>query len=357
MYSEVGRTILYVLGYLTVVVSIIPLVRNDNWIFRIFEYPRAQKLFLNFVLLVSFLFVANWRDGHQYIFAGLLAANGIYLFYLVFPYTIFGRVQLKGRAEADAGSRFSLLIFNVYQENRERSQCLACITANDPDIIVLVETDRLWHEALRPLKKRYPYCVLKPLENTYGMLLYSRFELVDPKVKFIVEPDVPSIDTCVKLSSGQLFQLYCLHPKPPVPNENPRSTERDAEVLTIGREAKAAELPVVVAGDLNDVAWSYTTELFLKVSGLLDPRRGRGFYNTFNAKYWFFRWPLDHLFCSKHFQLVSLKRLPATGSDHFPILVELAFARHDKKANENRQLEADPDEQAEAQQKIEKASA
>ena len=37
------------------------------------------------------------------------------------------------------------------------------------------------------------------------------------------------------------------------------------------------------------------------------------------------RYPLDHVFASRHFQLVELRRLPDIGSDHFPILVILDY--------------------------------
>lgn len=354
MTREIIQVIIYVLGYFIITVSLVPLIRNDNWVFRIFEYPRAQKLVINLALLTVFVFIADWDSSHAVIFAGLLGANALYLFYQVYPYTIIAQHQMKGRKAPVKDGHLKLLVCNVYQKNRKYEECLKRIRAHDPDIILLVETDIPWSEKLAHLKEDYQHHVLIPLDNTYGMLLYSRFELIEPQVKFLIEPDVPSIHTRVKLPSGEQFFLYCLHPEPPVPQENPRSTERDAEILTIAKEAKACTYPTIVAGDLNDVAWSYTTELFLKISGLLDPRRGRGFFNTFHARYWFLRWPLDHIFCSSHFQLLNLERLPAMGSDHFPILVELALVSDDTKSNKEHEMKADSEEVEEAEEKINK---
>jgi endonuclease/exonuclease/phosphatase (EEP) superfamily protein YafD len=107
--------------------------------------------------------------------------------------------------------------------------------------------------------------------------------------------------------------------------------------------------PCLVIGDMNDVAWSYTTDLFLKLSGLLDPRRGRGVFSTFNANYPLLRWPLDHFFISSHFRLVNMKVEKHVGSDHFPISISLAIAQKDEKGK----LSADPDEKLLAEEKIE----
>jgi endonuclease/exonuclease/phosphatase (EEP) superfamily protein YafD len=115
-----------------------------------------------------------------------------------------------------------------------------------------------------------------------------------------------------------------VHPAPPAPGENDKSTERDVELLLLARALADRHERIIVAGDLNDVAWSATTRLFRQISGLLDLRIGRGLYNTFNADHWYARWPLDHVFVSTHFKVVNIERLPHIGSDHFPLLVELA---------------------------------
>ena len=65
--------------------------------------------------------------------------------------------------------------------------------------------------------------------------------------------------------------------------------------------------------------------MFQRVARLLDPRIGRGLINTFNARRRFSRWPLDHVFASEHFRLVRIEPLAPVGSDHHPLLVELAY--------------------------------
>ena len=127
-----------------------------------------------------------------------------------------------------------------------------------------------------------------------------------------------------------------MHPQPPVPNfKNTRP--RDTELLLVGQETAASDLPCVVAGDLNDVAWSATTQLLLRTSNLLDPRRGRGVYATFPAQTPGLRWPLDHVFHTDHFAVQQLKVLGNTGSDHLPVFVELCYqnnAPHQQQSDE-----------------------
>jgi hypothetical protein len=166
------------------------------------------------------------------------------------------------------------------------------------------------------------------------MHLYSKLELVDPELRFLVEPDVPSIHARVRLRSNRHIDLHCVHPRPPAPTENPSSAERDAELLLVAKAVGETGRSALVVGDLNDVAWSATTRLFQKTSGMLDPRIGRGMFSTFHAKYALLRWPLDHIFISPEFTVVSIARLGYFGSDHFPICASLCYSPKAAKVQE-----------------------
>jgi endonuclease/exonuclease/phosphatase (EEP) superfamily protein YafD len=134
----------------------------------------------------------------------------------------------------------------------------------------------------------------------------------------------------VQPKNAARVKIHILHPRPPAPGENYHSTERDVELLVLAQHLQGSTSPLIVSGDLNDVAWSRTTRLFRRVSGLLDIRVGRGMFNTFHAEFPVFRWPLDHIFVSGHFKVKRIERLPYIGSDHFPVLAQLVCESHDE---------------------------
>jgi endonuclease/exonuclease/phosphatase (EEP) superfamily protein YafD len=241
-------------------------------------------------------------------------------------------------------------VANILMTNRSAEKFLRIVNQANPDILIVDEPDAWWEGQLRVLDETFAHRTKYPLENTYGMIFYSRLPVLRSEVKFVVEDDVPSIHSLLQLRSGQPVELISLHPRPPQPNVDTEA--RDAELVLVGREVKKSPYPSIVAGDMNDVGWSQTSELFQKVSGLLDPRRGRGLYPTFHAKYPLLRYPLDHLFHSEEFRLVRMTVLDDVGSDHFPILVELSYEPERKEEQDVPQMK--PDDHEQAREKIER---
>lgn len=346
------QAIFWILSAIIILFTLIPLVRKDHWTFRIFEFPRFQKWIINFAIILAFLFVSGFTSTSDWLIIALLFLNIGYLTYQIYPYLPIAPRQIqsaKGNEEPD----IKILIVNVYQHNKEFEKLNSLVHGNDADVVLLVETNQWWKEkCLEGFGDKYEYRILEDRENTYGMLIFSKFELTNSKVRHLIKESIPSIVTDISLKNGRKIKFFALHPEPPVPTENPYSTDRDAEILMIGKEVEHDKNPLIVAGDLNDVAWSYSSTLFQKVSGLLDPRRGRGFFSSFHAKYPIFRWPLDHIFCSGHFRVHDIKRLHNIGSDHFPIMISLHLTTIE---DDSEKLVADEEDKRLADEKIKEA--
>ncbi|MFC2994053.1 endonuclease/exonuclease/phosphatase family protein [Acinetobacter sichuanensis] len=335
------------------------LIPRDEWWFRGADFPRLQILALGVIAFFLLIFwQGEWDLKREIIFILLIVALA-YQLKMVLPYTFLWKKQVaQVRPEQlDAKRQISVIVSNVLTPNDQYHLLIEQIEKHQPDIVLTLETDQTWQNELSSIEKDYPYRVPVPLDNLYGMHLYSKLKLLDTEVKFILSDEIPSIHTTVILDSGQPVQLYCLHPKPPSPTEAKDSTLRDAELLIVGDQIKDLDESCIVMGDLNDVAWSRTTRLFQRISGLLDPRVGRKYVNTFHADYKLLRWSLDHLFHSTDFALVHMERLPHVGSDHFPIYVVLQTGREFEAIQEElEQTDADEQEAQEAiQEGIEKA--
>jgi endonuclease/exonuclease/phosphatase (EEP) superfamily protein YafD len=331
----------------------LPLVRNDYWTFRVLEYPRFQKLILGLAVIAT-LVALRPATGEAFPYLlGASVACCIYLLVKIFPYTpVAPREMVRARSGNVDGTGLKIFAANVLQTNRDFDAMLKQIQTADPDIVFLVETDEAWAAGTKALEAEYPYTLHMPLDNTYGLLFFSRLPVRGGRVLFRADPGVPSIEADVQLPAGPWVKVYGLHPKPPVPGESQYSTAKDKELMMVALEVEKHKEPIVVMGDLNDVAWSHVTTLFRKVSGLLDPRRGRGFYSTFSARNWLMRFPLDYVFCSDHFGLVQMKRMPYNGSDHFAMSIHLQYDAALEAVQEAPKADA-----AEREEAAEKASA
>jgi endonuclease/exonuclease/phosphatase (EEP) superfamily protein YafD len=313
-------------GVLGIVLTVKPFIRSANWFIRIGDFPRVQVLIFLLASLLLLSFGFDYKNIFDVVFAVLLIVCLFYQLQTIIPFTVLYRKEVQTARDEISENDISLLIFNVLMEN-ENYECAArLIRRYDADLVLLAEPDENWAKNLAPLTEKYPHTVFCPLANRYGMMFFSRLPLHDTELQFLIQDDIPSIHTQVRLPNGKNIALHGVHPRPPMPGENTRSTERDGELLLVGKAIRESNLPCIVAGDLNDVAWSRTTQLFRRVSGLLDPRIGRGFYNTFHAHYPFLRVPLDHVFHSPHFRLARLERInDSCGSDHFPVYVRLSL--------------------------------
>lgn len=335
--------------------TLLSLSRNSHWFVRGWEFPRP---------LIAGIALASWAFYGALYFQGALWEWGFMLCvsacivwhcYWVFPYTPFGPTVVDESTATDGASTISLVVSNVQQGNEEVERWLDVVQRADADVILALEVDDRWAECLAQLEPEYPHVVRQPQENCYGMMLLSRLPIIEPEVRFLVEDTVPAIEADIELESGDWIHLWGVHPRPPQPVKDQHTTDRDAEIMILAREINEREnsTRTIVLGDFNDVAWSRTTDLFLQVSGLLDPRMGRGLYNTFHARYPLFRFPLDQIFHSSDFKIRALDILEYVGSDHFPVFAELSY--DPEEAHKQPTPEASRAEKQEAHDKVEKA--
>ncbi|GBU13462.1 endonuclease [Enterobacterales bacterium] len=343
------RIIVSVLTVIMTLLTLLPLSKNQRWWVRVWDFPRLQMATLSLIFLLTELWVLPLGGPLATLIVLLSLACMLYQAWWILPYTPLYPVQVK-KSVANGHPRLKIINCNVLMTNRKSVRLLEIVKQQRPDILVLLETDQWWEDQMAPIEADYPHSLKCPLDNLYGMHVYSRLPIFNGKIQFLVADGIPSMHFRVELSSGDHVVLHCLHPMPPSPTEDDESTNRDGELVAVGHTAARANYPTIVTGDLNDVAWSRTTRLFMKISGLLDPRRGRGMYNTFHAGFPFLRWPLDHVFHSKEFTLIDLQRLPPMGSDHFPIMVELALTPQDGRTQEA--LEIDSEDLQEAEEKL-----
>lgn len=318
-------TLLYILSIFVIIGTALPILNNKHWLIRGQAYFRFWYFIVNIILITCWAYTTNLSLVSGIIIM-LLFICAIISLIDIFPFSKFSKKEIKDCTLQSGESKFDILIYNVYQDNKEYEKLIQKVKALEPDIVLLLETNEKWCEEMGPLLSLYPYNIKAIQENTYGMMMLTKLKPLEQSVDNLSDDEIPSIECLVKIFNHKI-RIRGLHPKPPIPGEAKTSKQKDKEFAKAAK--RISQLPddelQIVIGDLNDVVWSKASKRFKKTTGLKDPRIGRGTFSTFPT-YFPIRFPLDHIFCSSDFLISKLEVLENIGSDHFPIYIEFCIS-------------------------------
>lgn len=324
---------------------------GTSWVLRVCDFPRAQVLAAGLLLVALLLLsiltgfplkpnkgVIFWIFTIPLLASVLLQALWAVQFTPLRPVSV-QHSYMTPESASTSDRAIRLITANVDYENPDPTNAMRMLMDQDPDILALVETDMNWDNLIESHRSTHPHIVKELREKGRGVALLSRFSIENAEVKYLVDEDRPSIWVQFCIPNHECVNLIITHPAPPgLPKRESKgrhsSEKRDIELDLIAEHiADHSNELWILAGDFNDVGWSWTTMQAKHTSGLLDPRIGRGMFNTFPASYPFIRYPIDHVLVSEPFKLIQMRSLDTIGSDHLPLLADLELpsnAEHPK---------------------------
>lgn len=313
-----------------VVTTALPLIRTGYWVTRMCDFPRVQigtiALIGLALALVSLPLGAD--PAYAWPAAGACVVAAIAQAIQIVRYTRLWPRQLGPGHEDSTVVR--LLTSNIDYENDSYDAVRTAIEEVRAEVLLLVELNEPWEQALRTLIDDYPHRAGCVRGDGLGLTLLSRHELRNIEVRHLVSDRRASIHGEIVVPGAGPVKFVAVHPTPPGLDEEGydgrrNSRPRDAELMMVAEEIRDhPRHHWIVFGDFNDVAWSHTTRLFRRLSGMQDPRIGFKLLNTFHARYRLLRYPLDHIFLSPRLGIRRLERVRLPGSDHFGVLAEIA---------------------------------
>jgi endonuclease/exonuclease/phosphatase (EEP) superfamily protein YafD len=122
-------------------------------------------------------------------------------------------------------------------------------------------------------------------------------------------------------TGGQRIHFLGLHTHWPLTPA--LAAARDEALQGAAQLASAADLPVVLLGDLNVTPDSPAFDRLIELGGLRDVMRDRGWHPTWLANVWPLALRIDHVLVSSGLCVEHAEVGPPLGSDHRPVLARL----------------------------------
>jgi len=254
---------------------------------------------------------------------------------------------------------YNVRVFNVYDHLNENYQSsremikwvkentadIKCIQEfyNNPDSDIFNTVHGIG------ISRQYDHYFQKGSNDQFGLAIFSKYPIInrglvgtDPrKFNHVIFTDVVMRKDTVRVYNMHLESMSI--DEDALVNPDPDYLEKELknlwQKLKYGFETRAQQVdllvkhikdspyPVVLAGDMNDVPYSYSYRCLKKVLSNSFESRGRGFGTTYNGRIPFLR--IDNQFFSSGIQGVNFDtHQQVVHSDHFPITAEYKLKRN-----------------------------
>jgi endonuclease/exonuclease/phosphatase (EEP) superfamily protein YafD len=230
---------------------------------------------------------------------------------------------------APAAGAWRLRVFdaNVLDTNSDLTGIAAEIEADHPDVVALQELTTANVNSLRQTGavSGYRWHRIDLVGGSTGFGVWSDVPLADPRTWYAGRH--PEFSAELRQADGTRVTLLVVHTFAPHGADEP--AEWSAELHAIAERVATAVEPLVVVGDFNATADMKQFQALLH-EGLVDAAVARG-------QGWRMTWPRDlpvvppflrpdHLLYSRGLTATAYRLGTGSGSDHRPLLVELAHA-------------------------------
>ncbi|MGB6221660.1 endonuclease/exonuclease/phosphatase family protein [Haloferula sp.] len=295
------------LAILVAICPLLGLMGRFHWFLDLFNHLQAQYFV---ALLVITIVLALWKKPGHAAIAGLA---------LMIPATHLAPLY-RSSDLAPEGPSLRVAAYNVLSRNDRYNDAVEWILAANPDFIYLAECDRRWVKGLAPLGMTYPHAIDEVIAGNFGFGFRSKHPILSHRIHELGDLELPLLEAVVRTPNGDVTVFGC-HPVPPV-NEF-WASERNLYLAELHRLSAAIKGHAVILGDLNATRWSYQMKPIL--GNYEDTQQGHGYSATWMRSNWLVTIPIDHILAKGFKGTLSRQSGPDLGSDHRPIVAELAW--------------------------------
>lgn len=239
-------------------------------------------------------------------------------------------IMLPPAPDNAPGEKIRILTANLYVDNPDPAPFVALLTRTQPDIVVTEETRRHFADAVRG-SGLYPFETEGELSQADDKKVFSRYPIRDYRQL----SDMPGhkigrhpMRLVIETPAGPVV-VYAIHSDTPRSPEQWQDRNAYFERLALAIRGEAEGTPVVLAGDWNMPVHSAFFREFFAATGYRFARPGLWLpvtrFATRLARLGYFGSTIDHVAVSPQIRVTNWKRGSDIGSNHLPVIVDLAL--------------------------------